>query len=385
MQNRRRFLASLSSAAATLAVNSIVGKFGMLSDAAAAPQSATATSRGFRFPLESDPHVRTFMQWPWRTDIHGRAGLIKLQDCLERIAQSISRFEDVVMLVSPRQVTEVARRFDKGSSRAKIEIWPFDVDDLWCRDAGPSFVLTAAGQKAVVDLGFNGWGGKQVHGNDRQLARRVAAKLGLEVFESGLNGEGGAVESDGAGTLMAHESSWVNPNRNRASKAEIETKLLGALGADKMIWAPGIAGADITDYHIDALARFVKPGLVAIQLGDRVDRSDPWSVAAFETYAILKAARDAAGRKLDFIVLKEPRFDRIRSRSESFVASYVNYYVCNGGVVTAEFGDDTADQAAADTFRALYPERVVVAINTDALGEAGGGVHCATQQEPMAG
>lgn len=324
------------------------------------------------------------MQWPWRTDIHGRAGLIKLQDCMERVARAISRFEDVVVLVSSRQVTDVARRFDTRSPPAKIEFWPFDVDDLWCRDAGPSFVVTAAGQKAVVDLGFNGWGGRQVHGNDRQLARRVAAKLGLEVFESGLNGEGGGVESDGAGTLMAHESSWINPNRNRGSKAQIETMLLDALGGEKMIWAPGIAGADITDYHIDALARFVKPGLVVIQLGDRIDRSDPWSVSAFETYEILKTARDAAGRKLDFVVLKEPKFDRIRSTSETFVASYVNFYVCNGAVIAPEFGDDRADAAAAEVFRTVFPGRDVVMLDTDALGEAGGGIHCATQQQPMA-
>lgn len=354
----------------------------MMSGAFASPNSRTPRSEGFRFPLESDPHTRTFMQWPWRTEIHGRTGLARLQDCIERIARAISRFEVVVMLVKPSEVATVSKRFQANIPAGKIEVWPIDVDDLWCRDAGPSFVGTSDGRMAIADLGFNGWGGKQAHAHDRQVARRVAAKLELEVFESGLNGEGGGVESDGAGTLMAHESSWINRNRNRGPKSEIGSKLCNALGAESIIWATGIAGADITDYHIDALARFVKPGLVVIQLGDRVDRGDPWSVAAFETYEILKAARDAAGRKLDFIVLKEPRYDRIRSRSQSFVASYVNYYVCNGAVAAAEFGDDVADQAAADAFRLMYPGREVVLINTDPLGEAGGGIHCATQQQP---
>ena len=95
------------------------------------------------------------------------------------------------------------------------------------------------------------------------------------MYDSGVFGEGGGVETDGAGTLLAHASCWVNPNRNHCRKAEIEQRLLGALGAETMIWAPGIIGADITDYHIDALARFVKPGQVLIQLRDSVDRVRP--------------------------------------------------------------------------------------------------------------
>ena len=143
------------------------------------------------------------------------------------------------------------------------------------------------------------------------------------------------------------ESCWINSNRNKGSKAEVERKLLDALGAERMIWAPGVKGAEEhTDYHIDALmARFVKPGQVVIQIGDKIDRSDPWSVSAFETLDVLRTVRDAAGRKLDIVVLPEPV--NIRSRSRHFVSSYVNYYVCNGGVVSATFGDDKTDAAAA--------------------------------------
>jgi agmatine deiminase len=233
---------------------------------------------------------------------------------------------------------------------------------------------------AVSDLGFNGWGGKQSHANDGLIAKRVAEQLALPRFANGIVGEAGGVEVDGAGTAIAHESSWINPNRNTASKAEVERLLLDALGAEKMIWAPGIKGADITDYHIDALARFVAPGRVLIQLAKTPDRSDPWSVAAFETYRLLKSARDARGRALDIVVLPDPV--RIRSRSKSFVSSYVNYYVCNGAVIGAEFGDDTADAKAQDVLRQLYPGRQVISLNVDPIGEAGGGIHCATQQKP---
>jgi agmatine deiminase len=227
------------------------------------------------------------------------------------------------MLARPEHVAAARKML----SAASIELWPVEVDDLWCRDTGPTFVRSPSGDLAVSELNFNGWGGKQGHGDDRRIARRVGEKLGLPIFNNGLIGEGGGVEVDGAGLLLAHESSWVNSNRNRQGKPEIERLLLDALGGQQLIWAPGIKGADITDYHIDALARFVTPGQVLIQLPKRIDRQDPWSIAAFETYDILKLARDAQGRKLDIVVMPEPNPNRIRSRSKNFVSSYVNSLV----------------------------------------------------------
>jgi agmatine deiminase len=332
-------------------------------------------------PLESKPHERTFMQWPVRASIYGGpAALEVVQASIAGIARTISRFEPVVMLAGAKH-HETAR----ASLPDNIELWDVETEDLWCRDSGPTFVVDGKGRLAASELNFNGWGNKQGHKVDGAIARRVADLVGVPVFDNPVVGEGGGVETDGTGTLLAHASCWVNPNRNTAGKAEIERWLLDALGAEAMIWAPGIIGADITDYHIDALARFVRPGVVLIQLGDTVDHSDPWSVAAFETYDILKAARDAQGRKLEIVVLTNPNYDRIRSRSQDFVSSYVNYYVCNGAVVGEEFGDDKADAEAARVIGELYPDREVVSLDVDPIGEAGGGIHCATQQQPKAG
>ena len=209
---------------------------------------------------------------------------------------------------------------------------------------------------------------------------RVAERLGLTVFDAGLVGEAGGVETDGHATLIAHESTFINPNRNKGSKDEITAMLLETMGAQKMIWAPGIKGADITDYHIDALARFVKPGQVLIQMGEEIDPEDPWSVSAFETHDILAKATDAEGRKLDLVILPEP-YD-IRVDAADFVSSYVNYYVCNGAVIAAEFGDKEADAMAAETLAGLYPGREIVMLNIDTVGEVGGGIHCATHEQP---
>jgi agmatine deiminase len=343
---------------------------------ASAGEPASAKAAGFRMPLESDPHERTFMQWPAVKSIYGsQDDLDAVREKIALIASTITTFEPLVLLARPEQA-EDAKQWVKGN----VEIWPLAVQDLWCRDSGPTFVVNSSGELAASELGFNGWGEKQPHADDAQVARRVAEKLGLKVFENGIKGEGGGVEVDGAGTLLAHASCWVNPDRNTGSQEEVEKLLLDALGAETMIWAPGVIGADITDFHIDALVRYVKPGQVLIQLPEKVIDGDPWSASAFETYEILKKARDAQGNKLDIVVVPEPT--KIRSTAKDFVNSYANYYVCNGAVICAEFGDDRADEEAVRILGQLYPGREIVSLNTDAIGEAGGGIHCSTQQQP---
>ncbi len=340
--------------------------------------SSSAAASGFLYPDEAHPHQRTFMQWPVNRQVHSDAAFLSmLQETIARIANTVSEFEPVVMLMAQEHESGARRRL--GSN---VDIWDVPTDDLWCRDSGPSFVIDGKGGIAVTQFNFNGWGNKQVHTHDGKIAARIAERLGLPVFDAGLVGEAGGVEADGAGTLLAHESSWVNPNRDSGSRDEIERKLLAAMGARKVIWAPGIRGADITDYHIDALARFAGPGTVLIQMPGELDPDDPWSKSAFETRDILAAATDANGRRLRIVELAEP--EDIRIDAQDFGSSYVNYYVCNGAVIAAEFGDEAADRKAMQTLGELYPGREIIALNIDAVGEVGGGIHCATHEQPRA-
>jgi agmatine deiminase len=328
----------------------------------------------FQMPEEAAPHVRTLMQWPVHASIYGGAKYLReTQSAIETIARAISRFEPVAIMAE-------AKHHEDIGSHKNIEFWDVPTDDLWARDSGPTFVAQQDGNPAVMDFNFNGWGNKQRHTNDALVARRVADRLGVPRIDSGLVGEAGGLEFDGEGTIIAHASSWVNTNRSRESTGIIGGKMMRALGAEKVIWASGIAGKDITDYHIDALARFVNPGRVLIQLPDKSRASDPWSITAYQTYDILKNARDAEARKLELIVVPEPV--DIRSSNPEFVASYVNYYVCNGAVIAAEFGDDAVDEKARATLKALYPGREIVMLDVDPIGDAGGGIHCATQQQP---
>lgn len=321
---------------------------------------------------EEGPHEATFMMWPVNRKVHPDGEFLDiLQQTIADIANSIAEFEPLIMLAAP---SDQARA--KQMLSAKVTLWDIPTEDLWARDAGP--LIAHQGSKRVVShIQFNGWGKKQVHKRDAQVADALADRLGFDLVASGLKGEAGGVEHDGHGLLMAHESSWVNRNRNPGqSRAEVEERLLKAYGAERMIWAKGVKGEDITDYHIDSLARFTGANSALINLPDNPDWEDPFHVAAYETHDILKAA----GVRLD--VIPEPEYRRVKGIE--FVASYANYYACNGAVIAAEFGDRETDKIARKALARHYPGREIVTLNVDALGEVGGGIHCATQQLPSA-
>ncbi|MEM9709149.1 MAG: agmatine deiminase family protein [Pseudomonadota bacterium] len=334
---------------------------------------AAAQEAEFYIPAEEEAHERTFMQWPVSRKVYPDAGFLDLvQQTIADIANAISEFEPVALLAARSDLRAARQRLSTA-----VELWDVPTEDLWCRDAGPIFAVNGKGDRAVVQIQFNGWGAKQVHRRDGAIAAAVAERLDLPFLPTGLKGEAGGVEQDGHGLLLAHESSWVNANRNPGlSRDAIEARLLAAYGANRMIWSEGVWGEDITDYHIDSLARFTGPGRVLLNLPDAPNPDDPFHMAALDTHDVLEAAG------LDIDVIPEPHIRRVPD--EDFVASYVNYYVCNGAVIAAEFGDPETDDLARSALARHYPGREIVTLNVDALGEIGGGIHCATREMPRA-
>jgi agmatine deiminase len=327
-------------------------------------------------PAESERHARTWMAWPSTPKLYGGSGAYfeSVQETLGRLAAAIAENEPVSMAAAADQHDLAARLCGP-----RVELVDIPTDDMWARDSAPVFVRKADGSVAAVDFHFNGWGGKQVHTRDGQLAARIAERTGTERLDAGLCGEGGGLEYDGDGTLLLTESCWVNDNRNPGlERAEIERRLKAALGVETVLWVPGVRGLDITDGHIDGSFRFVEPGLV-IASSYPGDTSE-WGRAHEEALAILAKARDARGRPLEVVSI--PAATDVRSTSEDFLTSYANYYVGNDALYTPRFGDRKADALAADVLGRLHPGRRIVELEVDRIYENGGGIHCVTQQQP---
>lgn len=343
---------------------------GSITATTAGISGANALQPTLYVPPEEAPHQATFMQWPVSRKVYrDRVFLNITQQTIADIANAISQFEPVIMLCDKSNRKAVRRILSE-----KVELWDIPTEDLWCRDSGPLFAFE--GNELVVShIQFNGWGGKQVNVRDSKIAERVAERLGLRVVPSGLVGENGGVEHDGHGLLMAHASSWETDNRNPGmSRIEIGSLLQRAYGAAHVIWSDGVKDLDITDYHVDSLARFTGSGRVLINLPEHPDPNDPYHRAAMKTHDQLVKF----GVELEII----PEPIKRRVKSNDFVASYANYFVCNGAVIAAEFGDTRTDAIARDALQRHYPDREIVMMNVDSLGELGGGIHCATQQMP---
>ncbi|MFH8407872.1 agmatine deiminase family protein [Streptomyces sp. NPDC018019] len=337
-----------------------------------------------RMPAEWRPHAATYLAWPPSDSLWGDQAPAVQRD-IARLARTVAEYEPVVLLAGPAEQAR-ARRACGGS----VEILPVPVDDLWVRDTGPVFVTRAGAPagaaRAGVDFHFNGWGGKQRHPNDAEVARKVLDHEGISRIDAGITAEGGSFEVDGEGTLLAAESSLVNPNRNPGRRrAEIERELKRVLGVTQVIWVEGVRGADITDCHVDTVARFVEPGVVALNRPWQGDGPDVWTRVYEQVRGVLAQARDARGRRLETVEVPEPDPYAIGERGPEFLASYLNYYVANGVVVLPRFGDRRADDRAAGILRELHPGRDVRQLTIDAVGEGGGGIHCATQQLPTVG
>ncbi|MFB7617861.1 agmatine/peptidylarginine deiminase [Kitasatospora sp. NPDC056181] len=341
--------------------------------------TATGGPGARRFGAEWEKHLRTVMSWPASENVWGDQ-LPDVRRDVAGLAQAIAAREPVVLMARPEQKDAAQKACGPA-----VEVVPIAVDDLWARDTLPVFV-EEGGKVKGVDFNFNGWGGKQQRGNDSKVARAVLAKYGVERIETRLVAEGGSFETDGEGTLLVTESSVVNDNRNPGmTRDQVEAELRKALGVTKVVWLAGVKGKDITDAHVDCLARFVAPGVVLLDQAFPGTPPDVWSRAADQARTALKNATDARGRKLEVVELQQPDPDRITGRGDAFVSSYMNFYIGAKGVYLPKFGDDRADGRAQQIMKQYFPGREIVPVKIDAIAAGGGGIHCATHDIPALG
>jgi len=329
---------------------------------------------GLFMPAEWEPHGRCWMAWPCRLELWG-SGLMAAQVAYAGVARAISQFEPVTMIVPPG--TEREAGLTCGRS---VDIVAEPIDDSWTRDTGPSFVVDGEGGVAAVHWQFNGWGNKyHDHDRDRLLGRRIAEWLDMPIYEAPIVAEAGAFHVDGHGTLMATEQCLFNTNRNPLlSGREIEQQLTQYLGVSRFLWLGEGLVDDETDGHVDNVACFVRPGVVALAMP--ADQSDPnWPILQ-DSLVRLNASKDAAGRAIEVVEIPHPAH-LAGDDGRALARSYVNFYIANGGVVMPSFGDP-ADEPARQAVVSLFPDRKVVQVPAGDIVKGGGGIHCITQQQP---
>ncbi|GAA2258030.1 agmatine deiminase family protein [Streptomyces amakusaensis] len=345
------------------------------STAVGSPRQASA-GPARRLGAEWESHTRTFMSWPalssvWEED------LPYVREDIARVARAVGEYEAVVMMARPSQVSAAQR-----ACGSQVEVVPLAVDDLWARDTVPVFV-EEAGEVIGVDFNFNGWGDKQEHKNDALVGRKVLEQYRIPREKAPLVSEGGSFEPDGEGTLLITESSIVNVNRNPGkSRDTIEAELKRTLGVEKVIWLAGVRGEDITDAHVDSLVRFTEPGVVLLDRAYPGTPPDSWSRSADQAKSVLSKATDARGRRFEVIDLPQPDLRRITGEGDDFLATYANFYIANDAVFMPRFGDRKADKRARSILQEHFPDRDIVWVEIDTIASGGGGIHCATHDQP---
>ena len=327
-------------------------------------------------PPEWAPHAGCWMAWPCRPE--NWDDIERARATYASIARAIAGFEPVTMTANAEHAG-AARSALAGAGDVEVVVVPSD--DSWARDTAPTFVVDGRGGLGGVDWRFNAYGGiYDDYARTANMARRILDLLGARRFAAPLVLEGGAVHIDGEGTLLTTAEVVLDPRRNpRLGRTGAERILCDYLGAERVIWLTSALDHDNTGGHVDNLACFVRPGVVAA-LGC-ADRDDPQYAAVQENLGRLRAATDARGRALQVVELPMPARSEHLGRRLS--PSYVNFYVANGGVVMPAFGDPV-DEEARDIVARLFPRRTVVQVPTLDLAKADGNIHCVSQQQPVA-
>ena len=334
----------------------------------------TPAEDGYYMPPDWGPHERCWMTWPCRIDAWGESMDLA---CLATaaLARAIAPYEPVNMLVRSDLIPMA--RLQLGSL---VSIWEAELDDSWCRDIAPNFLVNGEGGLAGAVFDFNAWGNKyRDYDKDAKLGRWLLRELDLPCYQVPMVLEGGSIHVDGSGTLITTESVAFNPDRNPTlDKRQIEERLAMYFGIRKVIWLPDGLVGDRADGQINKVARFIAPGRMMCAVASQ--RGDPNHGILSDNLAQLAAERDALGRPLELIELPLPAPLR-QQDGQWLVRSYLDYYIANSAVYVPAF-DDAGDEEAASLIGAAFPQRNVVQVDMSDIAHRGGAIHSLTQQQP---
>lgn len=351
----------------------------------------TPRELGFYFPAEFEKQTALWLSWPhkeasWPGKIH------TIYDPYSEFILRVADHQRVCINVANDAMREFALNAIRKSIYAKtvhnldalldnVRFYNHPTNDAWCRDHGPAFLVNRElRQKAIVDWGYNAWGGKYPPFDlDDVIPTRIGEALGLPVFEPGIVMEGGAVEFNGHGTLLTTTACLLNENRNpHLTQSQIEQKLMDFYGVSNILWLEdGIVGDD-TDGHIDDITRFVNADTVVTVVEE--NKSDENYELLQHNLKLLHKMRLENGKQLNVVTLPMPK--PVVYEDERLPASYANFYISNQSVIVPTFRDSANDEKALMILETQFPGRKIIGIDSTDLIWGLGSFHCLSQQEP---
>ena len=359
----------------------------------------TPRADGFMMPFEGDKHSGTIILLPYRKDTW-RNNAKPALECFKKIITSIAKYEPVYVGIDPSIYKRVIDDYQGLKNVYPIKI---KYNDSWARDNCPIFVKSN-NQLRMVDFRFNAWGG-EVDGlysnykDDDLLTKRLSKQFGVErYYLDDFILEGGSIHVDGEGTCLVTKACLLSKGRNpNLNQLEIEETLKVYLNVSKVIWLENGIFEDETNEHVDNMACFIKPGVIALAWTQ--DKDDPQYKYSTAAYKLLSNSVDAQGRKFKIVKIKLPkplymtkaeakgiklgRYDaKARPEGSRLAASYINFYQGKKFVILPAFGTPE-DKLAKNQLQKLYPCKDIIQINTREVLLGGGNIHCITMQIPF--
>lgn len=343
--------------------------------------SSTPKQLGFFHPAEFAPHTSTWLSWPHK-EASWPGKIETIFPVYSEFIKLVAEGEIVNINVADEAMKAKALGHlrSAGANLEQVRFHFHPTNDAWCRDHGPAFVVNPAlKKKAIVDWGYNAWGGKYPPFDlDDVIPTLIGRELDLPVYHPGIVMEGGSVDFNGKGTVLTTTACLLNPNRNpQLTRQQIEGYLRDYYGVDNILWlGDGIVGDD-TDGHIDDLTRFVNEDTVVTVVEQK--KSDENYTPLKENLDLLRKLKLENGSKINIIELPMPA--PVVYQDQRLPASYANFYISNKYVVVPIFKDKN-DDLALKTLESAFPTRKVVGLNCIDVIWGLGAFHCLSHEEP---
>jgi agmatine/peptidylarginine deiminase len=339
------------------------------------------TAPALRFPAEWESQSAVLLAWP-HAGTDWAARLADVETSYVALIAAIARFQDVVVCVADDDLQQHATQLldTAGIPAVRMRYVQVEYDDTWLRDSGPISMCSPQGFR-LLDFRFNAWGNKYASARDDRLIESLFAK---DLFRNAQREridfalEGGAIETDGAGTLL---STWhcLHARHPKLSRDQLTTRLCDALQQRRVLWLDhGALEGDDTDAHIDTLARFASPDAIVYQACDDPADAHRAELQAMERELSVLRTLDGNPYRLFPLPWAKPVIDNDRR----LAASYANFLIVNGAVLMPAY-DDPVDAAAAAVLEKAFPDRDIVQVPCRPLIWQNGSLHCLTMQLPQ--